>query len=171
MSDKRIGSIVLLNILKNKYPEGVTMIDRQELLSWPLWPTYLKIYSSVTHVLSEEMNFVCSKAIDILRGMHCEITTGKLTIQQVKDMERHKKQLKKLCDAAGTVKYSEIEASLCKHESGYHDLMRRVRNLKTLFSKILSYLNIEGKLEVYIVCFACICYSTKQQKYLLLMIL
>lgn len=151
MNDRRIGATVLSDILKNKYPGGVKMIDRQELLSWPLWPTYLKIYSSLTYVPSDEMNAVCSKALVVLRGMHCEIVTGNLTIQQVHDVKRHKKLLKKLCDAAGTIKYFELEASLSKHESDYDDLMRRVQNLKMLFSKILSYLNIKGKPEVCIV--------------------
>ena len=150
MNDKRMGGIVLSDILNNKYPEGVKMINRLELLSWPLWPTYLKIYSSLTHFPSEEMNTLCSKALDVLRRMHCEIVTGNLTIQQVHDMKRHEKQLKKLYDGAGTIKYSELVASLRKHESDYDDLMRRVHNLKILFSKIMSYLNIKGKPEVYV---------------------
>ena len=173
VADKRIVCRILTTVLMNQYPLGPDGVNRLELLRWSLWPAYLKIHGSFKYnnppLSKEHMNCpltswkppisneeklysVCSQAVVILEEVYNEIVTGSLTIKQLRYIEDQKKQLRKLCISSSAPKrqrylsFSELEASIDKYNADYNELIRRVNLLNTLFSKVLTYLKIEGTL-------------------------
>ena len=173
VADKKIVCRVLTTVLMNQYPSGADGVNRSELFRWSLWPAYLKIHCSFKYnnppLSKDHMNLpltswkppisneeklysVCSQAVVILGKVYNEIVTGSLTIKQLRYMEDQKKQLCKLCIASSAPKsqpnlnFSELKASIDKYKADYNELIRRVNLLNTLFSKVLTYLKIEGTL-------------------------
>ena len=158
----------------NQYPSGPDGINGLELLKWSLWATYLKIHSSFKYynnpplskehrnlpltswappILNEEKLYsLCSQAVVILEQLYDEIVTGNITFKQLEYMESQKKQLNKLCIASNAARRQrylslpELDASINKYKAEYSELMRRIELLNTLFSRVLTYLKIEGTL-------------------------
>lgn len=125
LSDKRIVATFMGNLLKRQCPKGYHQVIPTEHFKWPLWPIYLKIYSSFRHQSAKHTHFqlayetkpgclkwavplsdeetlhvACSHAVMVLEEVYFNIFSGKITMKQLCRIEEQKEQLVKLWKAA-----------------------------------------------------------------------
>lgn len=163
MPNKQCLTRVLANVVMKQYPRGIHVVSYEELFSWPLWVTCLKMgYSSCSSFPAEPSHLkwfpiadddfllrACSHALLLLEEEYNIIVLGKITIQELNTlMEKHEKQLCKLCDAASSTSLRKdlLIKAMEKHKSEYVRLTQKVCQLQVYLSNFKCHDIIEGEL-------------------------
>ena len=162
-TNKALVAVILMKILKRQYPTGVDASTETTLLSWGIWPTYLKIHSSFSyqpqtlkctspHSDEEELYMACTRVVEEVTNVYSSVISGAVTINELLELETQKKHLCKLfvagCSGEGTEDQikRDLNTAIEEHKAQYNELTGKVDQLKTILSNVSQYLKIESKL-------------------------
>jgi hypothetical protein len=106
LESKKVG-VLFEHLLKRKYPdichEESINLSLEDLLTWPHWPSFIRIYKARPVLLSalpQPCQFACSLAFSKLQDIIDQLHTGDISIVELNMIKRAQDAMKLLCEAA-----------------------------------------------------------------------